>query len=136
MGKRLCDLWSAEERTAETMKQLNFWHRKSGDGFYKFLAPCNHRWYREGDSLSEELGVSDNTLRIYMKKICVAYPLKTVVLQGGGRFLRQTFCLLFRSLEKMYFLLQKSWSDQKPCFWGFQERKKIRLRLRWRFRPD
>ena len=38
------------------LQQIIYWHGKAGGDFYKFIAPCNHEKYREGDSWTEELG--------------------------------------------------------------------------------
>lgn len=41
------------------MQQLDYWFEKgSGEAFYKFKAPCENRYYKSGDSFTEELGFS------------------------------------------------------------------------------
>lgn len=41
------------------LQQVLYWFRKSGwRPFYKFRAPCDHRFYRSGDSWTEDLGFS------------------------------------------------------------------------------
>ena len=41
------------------LQQINYWwHKNERKPFYKFRAPCKHDEYREGDSWTEELGMS------------------------------------------------------------------------------
>lgn len=47
-----------------------YWMEKKDAPFYKFLKPCEHPFYREGDSFVEELGFSTGVLDGAMKKIC------------------------------------------------------------------
>ncbi len=84
-------------------KQLNFWHSKSGDGFYKFLAPCEHPFYRKGDSWCEEIKVSENTLRKYMKTLCCAYGSKKAYLEKLDPFEGKPFASYFDRLRKISF---------------------------------
>lgn len=62
-----------QHNVIKIFNQLNYWYYKSGNGFYKFLKPCNHIWYRKGDSWCEELKLSENTIRKYLKIICSVY---------------------------------------------------------------
>lgn len=64
------------ERLIKTFEKINFWFVKSGNGFYKFLQPCQHPHYRSGDSWCEELGVSEKTFRKYFSQICEQHPNK------------------------------------------------------------
>lgn len=45
------------------------WKQNKRRAFYKFIAPCEHRDYRVGDSWSEELGISDYQFRSAFKKL-------------------------------------------------------------------
>lgn len=53
-------------------QQILYWWTKSGHKpFYKFLAPCSHADYREGDSWEEELGFSRSEVHTALSKIAV-----------------------------------------------------------------
>ena len=67
------------------MQQLDFWFNTSPEGFYKFLAPCEHACYREGDSWVEELGFSKAEFRVAFDKIGVRYTSKTQFLSSFNR---------------------------------------------------
>jgi hypothetical protein len=57
--------------------QLEYWFSKKNEGFYKFLAPCQHTQYREGDSWTEQLGLSKDQLRTALAKLCTQYTSRT-----------------------------------------------------------
>lgn len=45
------------------LQQIAFrWEKNESEAFYKFMAPCSHELYREGDSWQEELGFSRREL--------------------------------------------------------------------------
>lgn len=49
--------------------QLVYWASKNDyKPFYKFIQPCGHALYKEGDSWAEELGVDDKTISRNFKK--------------------------------------------------------------------
>lgn len=49
--------------------QLIYWAAKSDyKPFYKFIQPCGHALYKEGDSWAEELGIDDKTISRNFKK--------------------------------------------------------------------
>ena len=41
--------------------------------FYKFLEPCPHDFYEIGQSLTEELGLSENQIRTALDSFCITY---------------------------------------------------------------
>ena len=51
------------------LKQAMYWDKIKGGKFYKFISPCNHDLYKEGDSWLEELGFSKHEFRSAIKKI-------------------------------------------------------------------
>ncbi len=56
------------------LQQISYWwHISNRKPFYKFRAPCEHEQYREGDSWTEELGISggqfDTALKAIGKKV-------------------------------------------------------------------
>ena len=49
--------------------QLIYWaSRNNYKPFYKFIQPCGHALYKEGDSWAEELGIDDKTISRNFKK--------------------------------------------------------------------
>lgn len=57
--------------------RLEFWFSKMSGTFYKFIEPCDHPCYREGDSWSEELSMSKKVFRKAFDCIGVRYTSKT-----------------------------------------------------------
>jgi len=59
--------------------KLEFWfaNPKYKEGFYKFVEPCAHPLYREGDSWSEELGISRKIFAKAFDLIGVRYKSKS-----------------------------------------------------------
>jgi len=63
------------------MQQLEYWFANQLDGFYKFLSPCQHVKYREGDSWTEELNLSIYEFRGGFDRIGVRYKSKNTFLE-------------------------------------------------------
>ena len=62
---------------AVMMSQLEFWFKVTGGkSFYKFMEPCDHGYYKEGDSWQEELMMSSSEIRTAFKRIGIAYKSK------------------------------------------------------------
>lgn len=78
--------------TAILMQQLDYWFDKTGQGFYKFLAPCNHPAYEQGDSWTEELGFSEKEFRTAFKNIGVKYNNKTSFEEQDDPFQGKYYC--------------------------------------------
>lgn len=51
------------------LQQAMYWDIKKDGKFFKFIAPCTHDWYKEGDSWLEELGFSRSEFNTAIKKI-------------------------------------------------------------------
>lgn len=49
--------------------QIMYWAEHSGNPFYKFMQPCEHKQYRSGDSWCEELGISRHEYDGAIKRI-------------------------------------------------------------------
>lgn len=64
------------------MQQLEYWFSRNECGFYKFLSPCQHEQYREGDSWCEELGFSKDEFRTAFKKIGQSYRSKSQMVKS------------------------------------------------------
>ncbi|MBP5971580.1 hypothetical protein HW132_02205 [Brasilonema sp. CT11] len=75
--------------SAILMQQLEFRFDGTGDGFYKFMQPCQHKAYREGDSWEEELNFSVGEFRTAFDRIGIRYKSKreySVALAKGEVF--------------------------------------------------
>jgi hypothetical protein len=70
------------------MQQLDYWFDKQGNSFYKFMEPCKHQLYKEGDSWCEELGVSAEEFVTAFEKIGIRYRTKTAFEGAEKVFLR------------------------------------------------
>jgi len=57
--------------------RLEYWFKRKKNEFYKFIEPCEHPCYREGDSWSEELLFSKKVFRTAFDKIGIRYKSKT-----------------------------------------------------------
>ena len=57
------------------LQQIQYWWTiQDFNAFYKFNAPCQHKFYRPGDSWTEELGFSKSTFYTARRKIAVKKP--------------------------------------------------------------
>lgn len=51
------------------LNQMMYWAKRQGNGFYKFVSPCSHELYIEGDSWTEELKLTKHEFYGAIKKI-------------------------------------------------------------------
>jgi hypothetical protein len=73
-------------------QQLEYWADKCGDGFYKFLEPCAHHLYKEGDSWFEELAFSPDEFRSAFDKFGQRFLSRTrfeSAMKTGKAFVRE-----------------------------------------------
>ncbi len=63
--------------------QLDYWFAKYPDGFFKFVEPCGHAAYKDGDSWTEELGFSKKEFSNAFSKIGIAYKSMTAFKEAG-----------------------------------------------------
>jgi hypothetical protein len=61
------------------ISRLEYWFSKTRfrEGFFKFLEPCGHRLYREGDSWAEEIGWKRDQFKRIFDEIGIRYGSKT-----------------------------------------------------------
>lgn len=76
------------------MQQLDYWFHRKPDGFYKFLEPPHgvNYLYREGDSWTEELGVSSGEFRTAFDRIGIRYKSKNQFMHSGSKFQDKFYC--------------------------------------------
>jgi hypothetical protein len=80
--------------------QMEYWFSKNPHGFYKFLSPCDHEKYRDGDSWTEELGFSEHEFRAAFEVNGVSYTRKDFVAslqEGSDPFQAKLYCRVYDS---------------------------------------
>lgn len=69
------------------MVQLEYWFQKtSGNCFYKFLEPCNHPSYMDGDCWLEETGFGKKEFKNAFSKIGITYASKKEYADAKDKF--------------------------------------------------
>ena len=74
------------------MQQLDYWFENHPEGFYKFLLPSNHPAYKDGDSWTEELGMSVDEFRTAFDKIGHRYKSKSEFDKSDDKFQGKFYC--------------------------------------------
>ena len=74
------------------MQQLDYWFEGHPGGFYKFLEPSDHTAYKDGDSWTEELGMSRHEFRTAFDKIGIRYKSKSEFDQALDKFQGLFYC--------------------------------------------
>lgn len=71
--------------------RLEYWFSKMNNQFYKFIKPCDHPLYKQGDSWEEELGLSHKAFRNAFDRIGIRYKSKTEFKRAGDPFKGKLF---------------------------------------------
>ena len=74
------------------MQQLDYWFENHPEGFYKFLLPSDHPAYKDGDSWTEELGMSVDEFRTAFDKIGHRYKSKSEFDKSDAKFQGKFYC--------------------------------------------
>ncbi len=74
------------------MQQLDYWFEGHPEGYYKFLMPSDHPAYKDGDSWTEELGMSVDEFRTAFDKIGLRYKSKSEFDKAEDKFLGKFYC--------------------------------------------
>lgn len=74
------------------MQQLDYWFESHAEGFYKFLEPSDHPAYKDGDSWTEELGMTRHEFRTAFDKIGIRYKSKTEFDAATDKFQGLYYC--------------------------------------------
>ena len=74
------------------MQQLDYWFENHPEGFYKFLLPSEHPAYKDGDSWTEELGMSVDEFRTAFDKIGIRYKSKSEFDKADDKFQGKFYC--------------------------------------------
>lgn len=81
------------------MQQLDYWFARYPNGIYKFLEPCDHKLYKQADSLTEELGFSAEEVIGAFKLIGVRYKSKTQFKNATDKFQGKFYCSVFDRMD-------------------------------------
>lgn len=74
------------------MQQLDYWFERKPTGFYKFLEPCPHQFYRAGESWVEELGLSAVEFRTTFDRFGIRYKSKSEFDASPDKFQGKFYC--------------------------------------------
>lgn len=98
------------------MSQLEFWFKaREGRSFYKFLEPCEHERYKEGDSWQEELGMSGSEIRSAFKKIGMPYKSKKAFNEAEDIFKGKYYASYYDRIRKVTYYFRNT-SKVKAIF--------------------
>lgn len=93
------------DRSAIILDRLEYWFSKYTSSFYKFVEPCSHPCYREGDSLQEELCISRKVFNKAFDLIGVRYKSKTAFLEESNPFKGKLYAMYMdRQTHKTHFV--------------------------------
>lgn len=88
--------------TKLVVQHLEYWFRgKKKNGFFKFSAPCNHKLYREGDSWTEELGISKSSFKRHFDFVGTRWPSKTSFEESKDPFLGKPYTCYYDRKENV-----------------------------------
>jgi hypothetical protein len=105
------------------MQQLDYWFARYPDGFYKFLSPCQHPDYNNGDSWIEELGFSSKEFRTAFSHIGIVYKSKKLYDIATDKFQNHFYCSYQdRISKKTYYFRNHTLVDQ--ALFGLNPEKK------------
>lgn len=106
LSESLSPLLNISRSNFYIIHQIEYWFKRKPDGFYKFLEPCNHRLYREGDSWTEALGIHRKTFNRFFDLIGVRYKSKSAFLSSRNKFQGKLYASYYHRLEKKTFYVR------------------------------
>lgn len=107
--------FTCSERATLIAGKLEYWFSKPQyeGGFYKFIEPCADPLYREGDSWSEELGVSRKLFAKAFDIIGVRYSSKSSYLKAEDKFQGKLYASYHdRQTNRTYFVRNHEFTSQ------------------------
>lgn len=94
--------FSSSSVTKLLINRLEYWFRgKKKKHFFKFLCPCEHILYREGDSWTEELGISRKTFLRHFDRIGTRWPSKSAFGAANNPFLGKPYACYYDRKENI-----------------------------------
>ncbi|MBP6950976.1 MAG: hypothetical protein KBD36_00300 [Alphaproteobacteria bacterium] len=101
------------ERATLILGRLEYWFEKYANGFYKFVEPCTHPLYREGDSWSEEIGFSRKIFVKAFDLIGVRYKSKSSFIKVHDKFQGKLYASYHdRKTNQTYFFRNHAFASQ------------------------
>ncbi len=85
------------------MQQLDFWFHRHPNGFWKFLEPSTHQKYKQGDSWTEELGISCAEFRTAFDRIGNRHKSKSEFDLATDKFAGKFYCSYLDRRENLTF---------------------------------
>ena len=93
------------QRSTLILSTLEYWFQKKPEGFYKFIEPCSHRLYREGDSWTEELDCDRKSFAASFDKIAVRYKSRGAFNDAEDKFQNRMYASYYdRNTNQTYFI--------------------------------
>lgn len=101
------------EKAALILGRMEYWFTISANGFYKFIEPCPHPLYREGDSWQEEVGFPRKIFAKAFDLIGVRYRSKTAFQKANDKFQGKLYASYHdRKTNKTYFIRNHEFASQ------------------------
>ncbi len=101
------------EKATLILGRLEYWFEKYKNGFYKFVEPCHHPLYREGDSWHEEIGFSRKIFAKAFDLVGVRYKSKSAFMKAGDRFKGKLYASYHdRKTNQTYFVRNHGFASQ------------------------
>ena len=93
------------EKATLILGRLEYWFERYSTGFYKFVEPCQHPLYREGDSWAEEIGFSRKIFAKAFDLIGVRYKSKSAFTKATDKFQGKLYASYHdRKTNQTYFI--------------------------------
>lgn len=93
--------------------RLEYWFERYTSGFYKFVEPCSHPLYREGDSWAEEIGFPRKVFAKAFDLIGVRYKSKSAFMQSKDKFQGKLYASYHdRKTNQTYFIRNHEFASQ------------------------
>lgn len=101
------------EKATLILGRLEYWFEKYKSGFYKFVEPCNHPHYRDGDSWQEEIGFSRKIFAKAFDLVGVRYKSKSAFMKASDRFKGKLYASYHdRKTNQTYFVRNHGFASQ------------------------
>lgn len=108
------------------MLQLEYWFAKqNGDRFFKFIEPCEHDCYKEGDSWIEELSFGKDEFKGAFNRIGKVYTSKSQFVKAEDIFCGKLYISYYDRQKRLtYYLRNNELVDRKLEYWISEKQEK------------
>lgn len=101
------------EKATLVLGRLEYWFEKYKNGFYKFVEPCGHPLYREGDSWEEEMGFSRKIFAKAFDLVGVRYKSKSAFRNAKDKFQGKLYASYHdRKTNQTYFVRNHKFASE------------------------